>query len=101
MLWLHIVLVLGFMNFLPYSKHFHVITSVPNVFFSTIGIRNFLLPVNFEEEGAEKFGVVDVEDFSWKTLLDGYTCTHCGRCTAVCPANITGKVLDPKQIIVA
>lgn len=98
--WLHITLILGFMNYLPYSKHLHVLTSVPNTFFATTHYPNNLSPINFEEEGAEKFGVVDIEDFTWKTLLDGYTCTHCGRCTSVCPANQTGKLLDPRAIIV-
>ncbi len=98
--WLHIVLVLAFMNYLPFSKHLHVLTSVPNVFFSNIGPTNKLGKIDFENENHEKFGVVDVEDFKWKTLLDGYTCTHCGRCTSVCPASITGKVLDPREVII-
>ncbi len=99
--WTHAVLILGFMNYLPYSKHLHVLTSIPNVFFGPLHPTNALQPINFEEEGVETFGVSDIEDFSWKTLLDGYTCTHCGRCTSVCPANQTGKVLDPRGIIVA
>ncbi len=98
--WTHAVLILAFLNYLPYSKHLHVLTSIPNVFLGPIRPSNTLEPINFEEEGAEKFGVVDVEDFTWKTLLDGYTCTHCGRCTSVCPANQTGKVLDPRAVIV-
>lgn len=99
--WLHAVLILGFMNYLPFSKHLHVLTSIPNVFFSRLGPSNAMEKIDFEAEGAETFGVVDIEDFSWKTLFDGYTCTHCGRCTSVCPANTTGKVLDPRGIIVA
>lgn len=99
--WMHIVLIFGFMNYLPFSKHLHVLTSVPNVFFGRLDLGQKLKAINFEEEGIEKFGVVDVEDFTWKQLLDGYTCTHCGRCTSVCPANQTGKVLDPRGIIVA
>lgn len=102
--WLHIVLVLGFLNFLPYSKHFHVITSIPNVYFSNRGIRpegdGALKPLDLEDETAEKFGASDVEDLTWKQLFDSYTCTHCGRCTSVCPANLTGKLLSPKKIIV-
>ncbi len=98
--WVHIVTVLGFMNYLPYSKHLHVMTSVPNVYFGTLGTVNKLKKIDFEEEGLEKFGVVDVEDFTWKQLLDGMTCTHCGRCSTVCPANSTGKILDPKRIII-
>ncbi|MCX6139593.1 MAG: (Fe-S)-binding protein [Candidatus Kapabacteria bacterium] len=99
--WLHAILILAFMNYLPYSKHLHVLTSIPNVFLGPLSPTNSLEKIDFEAEGVEKFGVVDVEDFSWKTLLDGYTCTHCGRCTSVCPANQTGKVLDPRGIIVA
>jgi len=99
--WLHAVLILAFMNYLPFSKHLHVLTSIPNVFLGPLSPTNAMEPIDFEEEGAEKFGVVDIEDFTWKTLLDGYTCTHCGRCTSVCPANQTGKVLDPRGIIVA
>ncbi len=99
--WLHAVLILGFMNYLPFSKHLHVLTSIPNVFFSNLGPTNKLEPIDFEAPDVEKFGVTDIEDFSWKTLFDGYTCTHCGRCTSVCPANQTGKVLDPRGIIVA
>lgn len=102
--WVHIVLVLGFLNFLPYSKHFHVITSIPNVYFSNKGIHKegdgALKPLDLEDETAEKFGNSDIEDFTWKQLFDSYTCTHCGRCTAACPANITGKLLSPKKIIV-
>ncbi|MBL7999911.1 MAG: (Fe-S)-binding protein, partial [Candidatus Kapabacteria bacterium] len=98
--WMHIILILCFTNYLPYSKHLHVLTSIPNVFFSTIGYPNKLEKIDFEQEGIEKFGVNDIEDLSWKSLLDGYTCTHCGRCTSVCPANQTGKVLDPREIII-
>ena len=98
--WLHIILILAFMNFLPYSKHLHVLTSVPNVFFSNLGPTNKLEKIDFEDESAEKFGIVDIDDLSWKTIMDGYTCTHCGRCTSVCPANQTGKILDPREIIV-
>lgn len=98
--WLHIVLIFAFMNYLPYSKHLHVLTSVPNVFLSNPDKTNRLDPIDFEDESVESYGASDIEDFKWKTLLDGYTCTHCGRCTSVCPANITGKVLDPREIIV-
>ncbi len=98
--WFHIILILIFMNYLPYSKHLHILTSIPNVYFSTIGPVNTLEPINFEDENIEKYGAQDVEDFKWKALLDGYTCTHCGRCTSVCPANSTGKILDPRQVII-
>lgn len=102
--WTHILLVLGFLNALPYSKHFHVLTSVPNVYFSNRGIRfegdGALRPIDLEDESAEKFGASDIQDLTWKQLFDSYTCTECGRCTAVCPANLTGKPLSPKKIIV-
>lgn len=99
--WVHIVFVLGFMNYLPYSKHLHVMTSLPNVYFSRLAPKSYLSLINFEDESITKYGASDVEDLTWKQLLDGDTCTHCGRCTSVCPANITGKVLDPRWIIVA
>lgn len=98
--WVHAVMILAFLNYLPFSKHLHVLTSIPNVFFGPLGPSNKLEKIEFEAEGVEKFGVVDIEDFTWKTLLDGYTCTHCGRCTSVCPANQTGKILDPRAVIV-
>lgn len=97
--WMHIGLVLVFLNYLPYSKHLHVLTSVLNVYFSNLKPRGALKPLNLEAENAEKFGAADVQDLTWKQLLDGYTCTECGRCTAVCPANTTGKVLSPRKII--
>ncbi len=99
--WVHILAVLGFMNYLPYSKHLHVITSLPNVYFSDLRKKNYLKPINFEDETITKYGASDIEDLTWKQLLDGDTCTHCGRCTAVCPANVTGKILDPRLIIIA
>lgn len=97
--WVHILFILAFMNYLPYSKHLHVLTSIPNVFLGSLTPVNKLKPINFEAEGVEKFGVVDFEDLTWKQILDGYTCTHCGRCTSVCPANTTGKKLDPREIV--
>ena len=98
--WTHILLVFGFLNYLPYSKHLHVLTSIPNVFFSNLKPRGALKPINLNDEAATKFGVSDVEDLTWKQLLDGYTCTECGRCDSVCPANLTGKRLSPRKIMV-
>jgi Fe-S oxidoreductase len=98
--WIHIIMILVFANYLPFSKHLHVYTSIINVYYSTLGPVNKLQPINFEEEGIEKFGIIDAEDCSWKSILDSYSCTHCGRCTASCPANLTGKVLSPREIIV-
>lgn len=97
--WLHIGLVLGFLNYLPFSKHLHVLTSVPNVYFSNLKPKGGIKPLNLEAENVERFGASDVQDLTWKQLLDGYTCTECGRCTASCPANITGKILSPRKII--
>ncbi|HTK83099.1 MAG TPA: (Fe-S)-binding protein [Bacteroidota bacterium] len=97
---IHIGVVLGFMNYLPHSKHLHILSSIPNVFLAKLGSRGRLKALNLQDETATKFGASDVEDLTWKQLLDGYTCTECGRCTAACPANITGKPLSPKKIIV-
>jgi Fe-S oxidoreductase len=100
--WAHALLVLGFLNYLPYSKHLHVASSLFNVFFSNTswkGERAVMRPMDLEAD-VEKFGASDVEDLTWKNLLDGYSCTECGRCTAVCPANITGKPLSPRKIVV-
>src|SRR5437867_1195969 len=97
--WTHILAVLGFLNYLPYSKHLHVITSIPNVFFSSLEPRGALTKLNLEDEKAEQFGAAEVQDLTWKQLLDGFTCTDCGRCSAVCPANFTGKTLSPRKII--
>src|SRR5215207_2708 len=100
--WSHALLVLVFLNYLPYSKHLHVITSLPNTFFSNTsgpGQVGILRPMDLEAE-VEQFGASDVKDLTWKNLLDGYSCTECGRCTAACPANITGKPLSPRKIVV-
>jgi Fe-S oxidoreductase len=97
--WVHILVVLGFLNYLPYSKHLHVLTSVPNVYLASLEPRGRLSKLNLEDENAVKFGADDVTELTWKQLLDGFTCTDCGRCTAACPANITGKVLSPRKII--
>jgi Fe-S oxidoreductase len=97
--WMHIVLVLGFLNYLPYSKHAHILTSVPNVFLSSLKPKGALKPIDLEAEGVEIFGATDVDDLTWKQLLDGYTCTECGRCSDSCPANLTGKLLSPKKIM--
>ncbi len=99
--WMHILTILGFMNFLPYSKHLHVFTSIPNTFFANLDpIRNSLKPLDLDDEKAESFGAADIEQLSWKQILDGYSCTECGRCTEACPANAVGKSLSPKEIIV-
>ena len=101
--WVHVVLVLVFLNYLPYSKHLHVITSLPNVYLSNTsgpGRIGVMRPMDLEAEGVEHFGAADVDQLSWKNLLDGFSCTECGRCTSACPANITGKLLSPRKIVI-
>ena len=101
--WMHALLVLGFLNYLPYSKHLHVVVSLPNTFLSNTsgpGPIGVMRPMDFDGADAERFGAKDVDDLSWKSLLDGFACTECGRCTAVCPAHITGKALNPRKIMI-
>ena len=100
--WSHGLLVLGFLNYLPYSKHLHVVASLPNVYLSNTsgpGQAGVMKYMDLEAD-VEQFGAKDVEHLSWKSLMDGFACTECGRCTAVCPANITGKLLSPRKIVV-
>jgi Fe-S oxidoreductase len=96
--WLHILVVLSFLVYLPRSKHLHLMATPFNVFF-----RNYkpqgALPLLENLEEREDYGVSKVEQFTWKDLLDGYACTECGRCNTVCPATNTGKPLFPKEII--
>lgn len=98
--WGHMIAVLGFLNYLPYSKHLHVLTSVPNVYFSSLAPKGSIAPINLADETLTKYGATDIGDLTWKQILNGYTCTECGRCTSVCPANTTGKLLNPKKIMV-
>ena len=101
--WIHALLILWFLNHLPKSKHLHVLTSLINVWFSNTsgpGRVGAMKPMDLEAEDAEQFGASDIEHLSWKNLLDGYSCTECGRCTAACPANTTGKLLSPRMIVV-
>ncbi|HSD62879.1 MAG TPA: (Fe-S)-binding protein [Ignavibacteriaceae bacterium] len=99
--WIHIMVILGFLNFLPYSKHLHVLTSIPNTYFANLEpVRNTIKALNLEDENAETFGAADFEQLSWKQILDGYSCTECGRCTASCPAATVGKSLSPRKIMV-
>jgi len=114
--WFHIVGVFVFLNYIPYSKHFHVFLSFPNVYYSKLKPATYInnmdavtnevkvaMGVLSEDAVAdveiERFGAKDVKDLSWKSLMDAYTCTECGRCTDVCPANITGKLLSPRKIM--
>ena len=104
--WTHSGLVLVFLNLLPYGKHFHVVTSIPNVFLRDVGPAGRIPPIVGLEEKMEsmgegdRFGVGQVTDLTWKGILDLYTCTECGRCTDNCPANQTGKKLSPKHLTI-
>ncbi len=114
--WFHFVGILLFLNYIPFSKHWHIIMSFPNVYFSSLNpkgqfsnmssvtteVKLMMDPSAQPPEGYEAplgFGVRDVQDLTWKNLMDAYSCTECGRCTSVCPANITGKKLSPRKIM--
>jgi Fe-S oxidoreductase len=96
--WLHLLTVSAFLTYLPESKHLHIVTTLPNVFFRSPRPRGSLRLIEKIEE-QEVFGAQSLRDFSWKQHLDGYTCTECGRCSDQCPATSTGKALDPKMIV--
>lgn len=113
--WFHIAGIFVFLNYLPYSKHFHILLAFPNTYYSNLepkgeftnmpsvtGEVKALLDPSFTPDpsgNGGRFGAKDVTDLTWKQLMDAYTCTECGRCTAVCPANITGKLLSPRKIM--
>lgn len=96
---LHIGIVAFFANYIPRGKHLHLIGAMPNVFFRKLQPSGALYPLDMEDENAESFGVGQVEELSWKQLLDTYACTECGRCEHYCPAFNTGKALNPMMII--
>ncbi|MFM2338972.1 MAG: hypothetical protein RL115_2165 [Bacteroidota bacterium] len=114
--WLHIVGIFAFLNYLPYSKHLHIVLAFPNAYFARLkpmgemenmkSIQNEVLyamqpelaPTG-EQAAPQKFGAKDVMDLSWKNLMDAYSCTECGRCSTACPANQTGKLLSPRKIM--
>ena len=96
--WLHIGIVAAFLVYLPYSKHLHIVTSFFNVYFRKLAPRGELPAMDLEDETAT-FGLRTLQDLGWKDLLDGFTCTECGRCQDACPANATGKPLNPKAFI--
>lgn len=112
--WFHIIGILAFLNYLPYSKHFHILFAFPNTYYSNLepkgeftnmeSVTNevkAMLDPSFvpAEAAAGRFGAKDVNDLTWINLMNAYTCTECGRCTSVCPANITGKLLSPRKIM--
>lgn len=115
--WFHVIGIIAFLNYLPYSKHFHILLAFPNVYYSNLKPKGAftnlqsvtnevkaMMDPSFTPPAADpnvplRFGAKDVTDLSWKQLLDAYTCTECGRCTSSCPANITGKLLSPRKIM--
>jgi heterodisulfide reductase subunit C len=112
--WFHIIGIFCFLNYLPYSKHFHILFAFPNTYFSNLepkgeftnmaSVTNevkAMLDPSFTPPEAEagRFGAKDINDLTWVNLMNAYTCTECGRCTSVCPANITGKLLSPRKIM--
>ena len=113
--WFHIIGIFAFLNYLPYSKHFHIIMAFPNTYYSNLEpkgefsnmasvtneVKAMLDPSYIPEAIPEggRFGAKDISDLTWKNLMDAYTCTECGRCTSVCPANMTGKLLSPRKIM--
>ena len=100
--WTHVLLILGFLVYLPYSKHLHILLAAINVFFTRTRARGRLEPVDFERPEAEvRFGAARATDLTWKQMLDTMSCTECGRCQDVCPAYNTGKELSPKLLIMA
>lgn len=116
--WIHIIGIFLFMNYLPFSKHFHIIMAFPNTYYTRLEPKGQLSnPVNVTNEVKlmldpnanietgddlpKSFGAKDIFDLTRKNLMDAYTCTECGRCTSVCPANITGKLLSPRKIMMS
>jgi len=115
--WLHITGIFAFLNYLPYSKHLHILFAFPNAYYGRLkpqgkmenmpeiqkevlyAMQPETIPADAAAESHKKFGAKDIFDLSWKNLLDAYSCTECGRCTAGCPANITGKKLSPRLIM--
>jgi Fe-S oxidoreductase len=95
--WLHNLVVLVFLNLLPRSKHFHIITSLPNVYFKKLEPTGALSKQDLEN--ATRYGTSHIDQFDWKQVLDMYSCTECGRCSSQCPATATGKPLAPRQLL--
>lgn len=116
--WLHIIVVFAFLNYLPYSKHLHILLAFPNTYYASLKSRGEMENIDeitkevkmmmdpdaaFDDvpmdEEIPEFGSKDIFDLSWKNMLDAYSCTECGRCTSVCPANLTGKKLSPRKVL--
>ncbi len=103
MWWLHYLVILSFMVYIPRSKHLHILASIVNAFFKPLGPKVELEPIPLEAleapEGSVTLGASKIQDFSWKNLLDLYACAECGRCHVNCPAQLTGKSLSPREVI--
>lgn len=99
--WIHNFVVLGFLMYIPYSKHLHVVTALPNLFFREEHNKGRINKLDLEDDTAESFGVITIRDFTAKELLDTMACTECGRCQENCPAYNTGKPLSPKKVVLA
>ncbi len=97
--WLHNIVILVFLMYIPYSKHLHLLGSIPNIFFRSFRPKVELTKLDLEDENRETFGVTKIEEFTWKQLLDLYACTECGRCQVNCPAYLTQKPLSPWKMI--
>lgn len=98
--WIHLLILLSFLIYVPQSKHFHLIVAPINIFLGRTDSVGRLEKLDLEDENAESFGVGKIEDFTQKQMLDYYACVECGRCTNVCPASNTGKLLSPMHLIV-
>jgi Fe-S oxidoreductase len=97
--WIHLLILLSFLVYVPQSKHFHIITAPLNILLRKTAPAGRLTKLDLEDENAEEFGVGKIEDFTQKQMLDFYSCVECGRCTNVCPATSTGKILSPMHLI--
>ncbi len=95
--WVHAVALLVFMNFLPYSKHMHILTAIPSCYFRRLEKPNTLPREEFAK--GKSYGAERIDELTWKDLFDAYACTECGRCQNACPATVTGKPLNPRQVI--
>lgn len=116
--WYHIVGIMAFLVYVPYSKHFHIFLAFPNTYYSNLEAKgqfsnmasvtnevklmldpSAVLPPADPNATPQRFGAKDIPDLTWKQLMDAYSCTECGRCSSVCPANLTGKLLSPRKIM--
>lgn len=97
--WIHLLIILTFMIYIPQGKHAHLIAAPVNVYLKRLDPSGKLASINFEDEELEEFGVGKIEDYTQKQLIDLYACVECGRCTSMCPASSTGKTLSPRELI--